>query len=162
MNNLPLIQKILIYSFIGVVFIALIVAFIFFNKRDNETVQVNPTEQLAQLEASPDLAAELLPQNNSGQMGEVSFNSADNQTRVRIFLETFPQNITQPAHIHTGSCLNIGEVLYPLNNVYNGESETIIEASLDDLESQKPLAVNVHKSEEESQIYVSCADLWIC
>lgn len=67
--------------------------------------------------------------------------------------------VTQPAHIHTGSCAQIGGVVYPLTFPVDGKSVTTLNTTWSALVAQKPLALNVHKSTSEASIYVSCGDL---
>jgi len=77
-----------------------------------------------------------------------------------------------PAHIHTGSCAQLGDVVAPLNDVAmpDGEhsgstsafpvetSETIIDLSLEDILDGNH-AVNVHKSADEIGVYITCGDI---
>lgn len=86
-----------------------------------------------------------------------------------------------PAHIHDGSCEELGDVAYPLEDV-GGEalsgtpgatpasaeeglpgdviakSRTTVDASLDDLLAGD-YAVNVHKSAEEVDVYIACGNV---
>jgi thiol-disulfide isomerase/thioredoxin len=99
----------------------------------------------------------LASQNNSGETGTVTFSEDESQkTKVVIEITGAPKEAVQPSHIHMGSCENIGNVKYPLTDVINGKSETILAISFDDLWKEVPFAVNVHKSANESKIYVAC------
>jgi hypothetical protein len=100
----------------------------------------------------------LTEQNGSGQNGTVLLEEVGSQVRVTISLSN-PTTIAEPAHIHTGSCPTPGAVVFPLENVENGTSVTMINTSLADLEAQEPLAVNIHKSAAESGTYYACGDL---
>jgi hypothetical protein len=85
---------------------------------------------------------------------------------------------SHPAHIHTGTCATLGEVVFPLNNVsvvYDItaspvaspvqatpapassvlSSTTIVETTLDDLLGAEH-AINVHQSEAEIQTSIAC------
>ncbi|MCR4327708.1 MAG: hypothetical protein NUV46_03955 [Nanoarchaeota archaeon] len=97
--------------------------------------------------------------NNSGESGTAMFSQEDGQVIVTLSTIGFTQNISQPAHIHVGSCPDTGAVRYPLNNVLNGESITTINVTFDNLESELPLAINIHKSVEESSVYTICGNL---
>lgn len=125
----------------------------------------NEASQSPQPEASPSAPAmvsstvELAEQNKSKEMGQAVLTEAEGKTTVSITLENYPKATPQPAHIHVGACASLGEVKYALNNVVNGKSETTIEASLADLVSQMPLAINVHKSASQATVYVACGDL---
>ncbi len=99
-------------------------------------------------------------QNNSGEVGKaVLSQTGDGKTKVVMLLTSAPATPGQPAHIHTGSCAELGGVAYPLTSLTAGISETTIDIPLADLWSKLPLAVNVHKSTEEASTYVSCGDL---
>jgi hypothetical protein len=92
-----------------------------------------------------------------------------------------------PAHIHSGSCPDVGDVVYPLEYVTvegsdvmaspetgmaghamdatpAGEeamtlsSTTTVEASLDDILGAEH-AINVHESDENIQNYIACGDI---
>ena len=105
------------------------------------------------------VTVELSEQNSSGESGTATLTEENNQTIVSIGMTGFQENVSQPAHIHIGSCPDVGSVTYPLTNVLNGESETILNVTLDQLEGELPLAINVHKSTEEASVYVSCGDI---
>lgn len=100
----------------------------------------------------------LVEQNNSDQSGTVLLEQVGSQVRVTIDLSN-PTTTPEPAHIHTGKCPTPGSVLYPLENVVNGTSVTLITADLDDLLASGNLSVNVHKSAQESNTYYACGDL---
>ncbi len=104
----------------------------------------------------------VVEQNDSGQNGTVVLSEEDGKTKVVINLTAAPGasvSASQPAHIHDGSCPTPGAVKYPLTNVVNGKSETIIDTTIDQLKSSLPLAVNVHKSPTEIAVYTACGDL---
>jgi hypothetical protein len=78
----------------------------------------------------------------------------------------------RPAHIHTGSCPEIGDVVQPLNNLTAPEGETVGQAtaiqaeysytlvpmSLDDILAGD-YAINVHESTENIGNYIACGDI---
>ena len=99
-------------------------------------------------------------QNNSGQTGAAALVDAGNgQTAVAINITPGATGVGQPAHIHKGTCANLDpKPAFPLTDVMNGTSETIVNVSLAELTSGQ-YAVNVHKSGTEASTYVSCGDL---
>ncbi|MFH1866679.1 MAG: hypothetical protein ABIJ81_01190 [Patescibacteria group bacterium] len=105
------------------------------------------------------VTAPLVEQTNSGQSGIVTLSEFGYQTVVKLSLTGAPADIIQPAHINIGSCSNLGDIKYSLTYPINGKSETVLDVSLDDLFSQLPLAINIHKSSEELGISVGCADI---
>lgn len=102
----------------------------------------------------------LTPQNDSGEKGIALLRQTDKGLQVDVVLDPgFPQDLMQPAHIHKGTCAELGDVVYPLTDVKNGSSTTVLQTTLAGLKKQLPLAVNIHKSSQESGVYVSCADV---
>ena len=78
-----------------------------------------------------------------------------------------------PAHIHAGTCDNLGDIVVPLDDVREltaGEafgadtailveqSETEVDLSLGEILAA-PHAINIHESAEEIQNYIACGDL---
>ena len=78
---------------------------------------------------------------------------------MKLALTGAATSTPQPAHIHIGSCPTPGAVKYPLINVVNGMSDTLLDVSLAQLKSELPLAVNVHKSAAEASVYVACGNI---
>ena len=114
------------------------------------------------VETDDGIVFDFTAQNNSGLSGTATLEDEDGSLKVTLKLKNTVLGIiapAKPAHIHFGSCANIGDVKYPLNSVVNGKSETIIKTSLADLKAQLPLVINVHKSDAEAGTYVACTDL---
>ena len=77
-----------------------------------------------------------------------------------------------PAHIHAGTCDQLGEVVYPLTDLAAPEgedagpdtahavktSETLVDAPLEDI-IDGGHAINVHLSAEEIGTYIACGDI---
>jgi plastocyanin len=78
-----------------------------------------------------------------------------------------------PAHIHSGSCDDLGDIVVPLTDVVEntaGEifgsdqaipvevSETDVELTLSDILAA-PHAINIHQSAEQIQVYIACGDI---
>ena len=98
-------------------------------------------------------------QNNSGESGTATLTDLGNgQTKVVLDLGAGLAD-PQPAHIHPGTCANLNpKPEYPLTNVVNGKSETIVKVSLADL-TKEAYAINVHKSAAEVAVYTACGDI---
>jgi len=101
----------------------------------------------------------LLEQNNSNQSGIAKLVEENGKVIVTISLAEFTEGISQPVHIHSGKCPDVGAVVYPLTNVLNGKSVTVLNVTLSELEKGLPLAINVHKSIDEAKVYTACGDL---
>lgn len=109
----------------------------------------------------PSIIVSLTAQNNSGEEGSATLVALEGgKTKVTLNLAGAPADIAQPAHIHSGSCANLGEVLYPLTSPVNGQSETTLNVALaEGILNRLPLSVNVHKSSSEVNIYYACGDI---
>ena len=112
--------------------------------------------------ASPVVAADsatvkLSPQSGSGESGTATLTKqGDKQTKV--VLSVTGGSGSQPVHIHKGSCAQLDpKPAYPLSPLVNGKSETVVNASLDDLE--KGYAINGHKSAQDVKTYVFCGEI---
>lgn len=104
------------------------------------------------------LVLQLSEQNGSGQAGTATFTTL-RAGRTRIVLElTDPPAVPQPAHVHSGSCENLGPPVIPLANVEEGRSVTETDTPLEGLEGRE-LVIHAHKSEAEFDISVACASL---
>jgi hypothetical protein len=109
--------------------------------------------------AAPETGSvELKAVGDSGVSGQASLMPMGDKTMVSITLTGAPEGVAQPAHIHQGTCENLGAPKYPLNAVENGKSETTIDAKVSDL-TTGDLAINVHKSEKEMSVYAACGEI---
>lgn len=104
------------------------------------------------------VVVQLTAQNSSGENGTATLTTEGGKTKVVIDLTGTPKT-AQPSHIHLGACPNPAAVKYPLTNVVNGKSTTMIDTTLAQLKLSLPLAINVHKSAQESSVYVACGDI---
>ncbi len=108
--------------------------------------------------ASNTISVALSAQNNSGESGMAEVSEVDGRAKVVITLSGELQGVAQPAHIHVGSCPGPGAVKYPLSNVVNGVSETVLDVPFSALKNFAALSINIHKSAAEIKTYVACGD----
>lgn len=105
-----------------------------------------------------ELRLQLVEQASSGQAGTATFTSlGDGRTRIMLEL-TNPPDVPQPAHVHSGSCDDLGDPVVALSSVAAGRSETEAQMSLEQL-AQGDLVIHAHKSEAEYDVSVACAPI---
>jgi hypothetical protein len=105
------------------------------------------------------VTVKLSQQNKSGESGTARLTPAGDKTKIEISLKGAPKGVSQPAHVHEGSCAKLDpKPKYGLQNVVDGKSTTEVPASLSELQKGN-LAINVHKSAEEAKVYVACGDI---
>lgn len=144
-----------------VVAIAAAIFFIF----ERDVIEEDPLTDLNEMEVNSTpvveetVTVELFEQNESGQIGFATIEDIEGGSFVSIDVTPGDEGLAQPAHIHFENCANIGGVSYPLNNVTDGLSETLLDVSLKQILDERPLSINVHKSTEEPGIYVACGDI---
>ncbi|GEM_PF-1842816 len=105
-----------------------------------------------------ELKITLVSQNNSSESGTAILKEEDGKVTVTLELAGAPTDVSQPTHVHMGSCATLGGVKFSLTNVLNGKSQTILDTTLAALTSEL-LAINVHKSAAEATMYVACGDV---
>ena len=93
------------------------------------------------------------------EQGSAILSQANGKAVVTINLSGTPAGVKQPAHLHIGTCPGLGPILYNLDPVVDGFSETVLQEPVEKLKSQLPLVINIHKSEAESTVYVSCGEV---
>lgn len=97
-------------------------------------------------------------QNASGQSGVATLTADGDTTIVSVRTTGFTPGVTQPIHIHAGSCATLGKVDFPLTSMVDGASDTVVKAKLADILGQTR-AINIHKSTTQASIYTACGDL---
>lgn len=113
-------------------------------------------------EASPlkkQVMINLTEEKGSSESGMAMLVEDNGKVVVTLEMSGAPAGVPQPAHIHVGKCPEVGAVKYPLTNVVDGKSNTTIDTTLDNLMTQLPLGINVHKSVSQSSVYVACGDI---
>lgn len=113
------------------------------------------------VESDDEFRVTLLPVASSGifQSGDATFEEKDGKVLINLDVTDIGVANGQPAHIHIGTCPGLGEIVYPLDNVVNGESETILDTTINQIKKQLPLAINIHKSTNEINMYTSCGEI---
>ena len=93
------------------------------------------------------------------QSGTATLEEKEGKLEVVVTLNKSGPRGPQPAHIHSGDCPGVGAVVYPLTNAVDGNSTTLLDTTMEKLQSQMPLAINVHKSADEIKTYTACGNL---
>src|SRR5690349_3091630 len=106
------------------------------------------------------ITVQLGAQNGSAQTGTATLTPMGDQTQVVINLPAGPAgaSVEQPVHIHDGACPTPGKVIWPLTNLKEGKSTTMVNAKLSDIADGKH-AINAHKSAAEASVYTSCGNV---
>jgi hypothetical protein len=113
----------------------------------------------AEPQVSGSKVVKLHAQNGSHEYGTVAVKPHGDSVVVEIHVVGSPAGVSQPAHIHMGTCATLDpSPKYPLAPVLDGVSETMVKVPLATLLAT-PMAVNVHKSADDLKDYVACADL---
>ncbi len=130
------------------------------NKGSQQVKQMNPMHVAHNEIAGHSLQINMGQQNNSGEAGNASVTDVKGGVNVAIHIKSEPKGLSQPAHIHQGTCTKLDPAPWkPLNPVVNGESFThLAGVSVAQIKKGK-YAINVHKSANDLKTYVSCGDL---
>ncbi len=108
--------------------------------------------------ATSTLTVSLAEQNGSGESGTATLTQTGPDVSVVIALKGAPAT-PQPAHIHSGTCSDLGGVANALTNVVAGSSTTVVKGTTIDALLAKPMAINVHESAENLGKYVACGNI---
>lgn len=131
------------------------------NSGSQQVKQMNPLHVAHNEMAGHSLQINMGQQNNSGEAGNASVVDAKGGgVNVTINLKSEPKGVTQPAHIHKGTCVKLDPAPFkPLTSVVGGKSFTHVPGlTVAELKKGK-YAINVHKSANDLKTYVSCGDL---
>jgi len=109
--------------------------------------------------ATSTLTVTLSQQNGSGESGTATLTQTGADVKVVISLKGAPATTPQPAHIHDGTCANLKGVAYPLTNVVNGSSTTVVKGITIDKLLGGTYAINVHESAADLGKYVACGNI---
>jgi hypothetical protein len=108
--------------------------------------------------ATSTLSVKMEAQNSSGETGTATLTQTGADVTVVVDITGAPAT-AQPAHIHTGTCANLGAVVYPLTNVTGGKSTTVVKNLTIDKLLGASYAINVHESAANLGKYVSCGNI---
>jgi len=99
-------------------------------------------------------------QNNSNENGKAVLTEVSSgTTRVTINLTPGTDTGMQAAHIHTGTCAQLGGVYQSLNPVVSGQSTKDLAVDFEEFKKNPgKYAINVHLSSNDAT-YVSCGDI---
>ena len=97
---------------------------------------------------------------DASQTGTATLTAQGSQTQVVVNIQVGAAGVGQPAHIHQGSCPGVGAVAFPLTNVVDGTSTTVVNATLDSLRTGG-YSINIHQDETQAGlgVYVSCGGI---
>lgn len=119
----------------------------------------NADNKMCKVAKAKTMTIDIKAQNDSGINGKAVLTEENGKVKVAMMLTGSPAGVSEPAHIHTGTCATLDGVKYPLTSVVDGKSETTVDVTFAQLAAGMPLAINVHKSGAEVGVYVACGDL---
>jgi plastocyanin len=108
--------------------------------------------------AGQSVTVNLEPGRDASQPGTAVLTAEGNQTMVTVDIAPGEVGVPQPVHIHEGTCANLGAVKYPLTDIVDGKSTTMVNVPLSDLLTGG-FAINAHKSQAEIGVYVACGNI---
>jgi hypothetical protein len=111
-----------------------------------------------------DWSATLQPQASSSVRGTARAQAAVAATGVTINISGATPNSHLPWHVHTGTCATGGPVYgaanaYPMLHVSSSGTATATASIGQPLNEEQRYHVNVHRSETEMNVIISCGDL---
>ncbi len=132
------------------------------NAGSQQVKQMNPLHAAHNAIAGHSLEINMGQQNNSGQAGNASVVDHNGGVNVAIHLKSVPKGVSEPAHIHRGTCKKLNPAPWkPLNPVVDGNSMTHLSGVSVAQIKKGQYAINVHKSANDLKTYVSCGDLML-
>lgn len=100
------------------------------------------------------------PGRDGSQTGTATLTDMGAQTEVVLNIQPGPAGVEQPVHIHAGSCPGVAAVAFPLTNIVNGTSTTVVDATLASLQTGG-FSINAHQDTTQAglAVYVSCGNI---
>jgi plastocyanin len=108
--------------------------------------------------AGSSITVTLGPGRDGSQPGTAMLMAMGSETEVDINITPGAAGVPQPVHIHDGTCDTLGAVQYPLTNIVDGKSTTMVAVPLSSLLTGN-FAINVHMSQAEISTYVACGTI---
>lgn len=124
---------------------------------DDEFQVEEDIEDMVTMELAVELAA--VDAAVADQSGTATLSETNQGIVVSVNVTPLMVGVEQPAHIHFGECPGVGDVAYSLNPVIDGQSTTVLPLTMDELLAQGDLAINIHESQENLEVYTSCGAL---
>ena len=149
----------------GIFALVLVGGGLFISSQQSQKTAMIPKEETvmekkkAEKMVKKDVVVTMNSLNNSGQTGKATLSDINGKTKVVVEVSGEATDVSQPSHIHMGTVSTPGSILYPLNPVVSGKAETVLDVSLETIDTKLPLVVMIHKSKEEVKIFVSGGDL---
>lgn len=152
-----------------VILILIIAGYMYYQSRKNESNNSNGENKSSQNltvpkgiggEKKDKIEINLKARNNSNETGTATITQENEKVKIVLDMDNAPDDVTQPAYINSGTCDNIGAIIYTLTPVKNGDSESLVTVTNKELSSlRQPITINVRKSENEKSINYSCAEI---
>ena len=101
------------------------------------------------------LVLPLFEQGASGKTGIAVMTGNDRTTNLVLMDSPITYATVEPAHIYTGTCDDLGGVVYALNGVLDGSSTTALDVPLSKLQ-QGTYVINLHKSVAAISSFIAC------
>tara|TARA_Y100000310_G_C20627678_1_gene786868 strand:+ start:368 stop:844 length:477 start_codon:yes stop_codon:yes gene_type:complete len=148
-----------IYIIIGIGIIAVVIISLNFASETEESIPelgTNESVPTTDETISFGISTPLFSQSDSGQVGGIDLVEIEKKVEVTVQFENVVAGIPHPVHLHSGSCDSLGNIVFPLNSIVDGSSKTTLGVSVKEFQSQLPLAINVHKAENELGVNIAC------
>jgi hypothetical protein len=96
---------------------------------------------------------------DSGVTGGASIRGVDEGVEITVFISAGDEGGVHPVHVHDGTCDDLGDVAWPLEDIEDGESVTVLDdITLGDIMTGE-YAINAHQSEDEMDVNVMCGNV---
>lgn len=118
-----------------------------------------PLANRERIEGQEERVVEIGELNESGVSGDATLiDNGDGTLNVDVLLTG--ESASHPMHIHEGTCVSPGDIVIPLAETdSNGGSVTTIAYLFSDLSEMGPLAIVVHRSENDMASFIACGNV---